>query len=45
MEQQQKFSSIGIKAEFVGEAQMDPAVIGRVLLGDLQLLYTVRAKF
>ena len=39
MEQQQKFSSKGVKAEFVGEAQTDAAVISRVLQGDLQLLY------
>ena len=29
----------GIKAEFVGEAQIDPAVIRKVLQGDLQLLF------
>ena len=39
MDQQQKFTERGIKAEFVGEAQTDKAVIARVLRGDLQLLY------
>jgi len=39
IDQQQKFSLKGIKAEFVGEAQTDSAVINRVLKGDLQLLY------
>jgi len=37
IDQRQKFSLKGIKAEFVGEAQTDPAVINRVLKGDLQL--------
>ena len=31
MDQQQKFVLKGIKAEFVGNAQMDPAVVHRVL--------------
>lgn len=39
VDQQQKFVAKGIKAEFVGEAQTDPAVVNRVLRGDLQLLY------
>lgn len=39
MDQQQKFSVKGIRAEFVGEAQTHPAVIQRVLEGKLQLLY------
>ena len=39
MEQQQKFVERGIKAEFVGEAQVDPAVVNRVLQGNLELLY------
>ena len=39
MDQQQKFTERGIKAEFVGEAQTDKAVIAMVLRGDLQLLY------
>ena len=39
IEQQQKFLQKGIKAEFVGEAQVDNAVVKRVLQGDLQLLY------
>ena len=39
VDQQQKFADKGIKAEFVGEAQTDEAVITRVLQGDLQLLY------
>ena len=39
IDQQQKFSSKGIKAEFVEEAQTDPEVIQRVLQGKLQLLY------
>ena len=29
----------GIKAEFVGKAQLDTAVVKKVLEGDLQLLY------
>jgi len=39
VDQQQKFADKGIKAEFVGEAQTDAAVVDRVLQGDLQLLY------
>ena len=39
LEQQQKFLQKGIKAEFVGKAQVDNAVVKRVLQGDLQLLY------
>jgi len=39
LDQQQKFSVKGITAEFVGEAQTDRAIVGRVLKGDLQLLY------
>ena len=39
MDQQQKLVLKGIKAEFVGDAQTDPAVIQRVLKEDLQLLY------
>ena len=39
MDQQQKFSERGIKAEFVGEAQTDKAIVAKVLRGDLQLLY------
>ena len=39
LEQQQKFLQKGIKAEFVGKAQFDNAVVKRVLQGDLQLLY------
>ena len=39
MDQQQKFSLKGIKVEFMGEAQTDPAVINWVLKEDLQLLY------
>ena len=35
MDQQEKFTLKGIRAEFVGEAQTDQAVIW----GDLQLLY------
>ena len=39
MDQQQKFSLRGIRAEFVGEAQTDASVIQRVLQGNLDLLY------
>jgi len=39
IDQQQKFVLKGIRAEFVGEAQTDVAVIQRVLQGNLQLLY------
>ena len=39
IEQQQKFMEKGIKAEFVGEAQVDAAVVSRVLQGNLELLY------
>ena len=39
LEQQLKYSSRGIATEFVGEAQTDPAVISRVLKGNVQLLY------
>ena len=39
IEQQQKFMEKGIRAEFVGEAQVDAAVVNRVLRGNLELLY------
>ena len=39
MDQQSKFTSKGISAEFVGEAQQNKAVIKRVLRGDVQLVY------
>ena len=39
IDQQQKFLQKGIKAEFVGQTQVDIAVVTRVLQGDLQLLY------
>ena len=39
IEQQRKFMEKGIKAEFVGEAQVDAAVVNRVLQGNLELLY------
>ena len=39
VDQQQKFAERGIKAEFVGEAQADKAVVAKVLRGDLQFLY------
>ena len=39
IEQQRKFLDRDIKAEFVGEAQLDDAVVKKVLKGDLQLLY------
>ena len=39
LDQQHKFSLKGIKAEFVGEAQTDFAVISRVLKGDVQSLF------
>jgi len=39
LDQQHKFFLKGIKAEFVGEAQTDFAVISRVVKGDVQLLF------
>ena len=45
MEQQQKYVERGIKAEFVGEAQVDPAVVNRVLQGNLELLYISPENF
>ena len=39
VDQHHKFAERGIKAEFVGEAQADKAVVAKVLRGDLQLLY------
>ena len=39
IERQRKFLDRSIRAEFVGEAQLDTAVVKRVLEGDLQLLY------
>ena len=38
-EQQKKLLDRSIRAEFVEEAQLDTAVVKRVLEGDLQLLY------
>jgi len=38
IEMQKKLMDRGIRAEFVG-AQLDTAVVKRVLEGDLQLLY------
>ena len=39
IDEQKKFISMGIIAEYVGEAQEDPQVVGRVLKGQLQLLF------
>ena len=39
VDQQQKFAERGVKAEFVGEAHTDKAVVAKVLRGNLQLLY------
>ena len=39
IDQQEKFISKGIIAEYVGEAQEDPRVVGRVLKRQLQLLF------
>ncbi len=38
MDQQAKFTALGLKAEFVGEAQSDNAVRTRVLNGDVQIV-------
>ena len=39
IDQQEKFISKGITAEYVGKVQEDPQVVGRVLKGQLQLLF------
>lgn len=39
MDQQTKFQSMGISAEYVGEGQKDPAAWRRVLNGEVQLVY------
>ena len=39
MDQRAKFTALGLKAEYVGMAQDDPAVVRRVLSGDIQLLF------
>ena len=39
MEQSERFSSIGITSEFVGEAQLDPSVRQRVLRGLVPLVF------
>ena len=39
LDQQAKFLSMGLRGEFVGEAQTDLEAVKRVLKGDLQLLY------
>ena len=39
MDQRAKFTALGLKAEYVGMAQGDPAVVRRVLSGDIQLLF------
>ena len=39
MDQRQKFQSLGINAEYVGETQGDSDVIKRVLNGCVQLLF------
>lgn len=38
-EQAAKFSTLGIKAEFVGEEQTDPTARRRVINGDVQLVF------
>ena len=37
MDQHTRFSSRGLSTEFVGEAQTDPSVCGKVLRGEVQL--------
>ena len=39
MDQRNKFTQLGISAEFVGEAQTDEAVVLRILHGAVQLVY------
>lgn len=39
MDQCENFRSLGIAAEFIGEAQKDKRIIERVLNGDIQLVY------
>lgn len=38
MEQVHKFNALGISAEFVGEAQTDPAAKRKVLHGEVQIV-------
>ena len=39
MDQATKHAQLGIKTEFVGECQKDPAVVEKVLKGEVQLIY------
>lgn len=39
MDQKKKFSPTGIPTEFVGEELTDKDAIGRVVKGDIQLVY------
>jgi len=39
IDQRAKFSQKGLKVEFLGEAQEDDDAIGKVLNGDIQLVY------
>ena len=39
IDQQAKYAPRGLQTDFVGEAQLDPAVKDRVLQGNFQLVY------
>ena len=39
MDQQSKFTSLGLLVEYIGESQHDKSVIQRVLHGQVQLMY------
>lgn len=39
IDQKEKFTNKGIRAEFVGQAQEDEAAIAAVIKGDVQLVY------
>lgn len=39
MEQKSKFTSMGIRAEYVGESQVDLAARTRVLRGEVELVF------
>ena len=39
MDQQAKFSALGIKVEYVGEAQQNDSIIRNVLQGSVQLVF------
>ena len=39
MDQASKYARLGIKTEFVGECQKDPAVVEKVLKGEVELIY------